>query len=593
MPIFPLPQFEADLAQDRVDREAYEKLSVPKTVVVRFGSMKMVGEFPFNLNVKPGCGTKMVARTHRGTELAEMLTSTCPNAGCSKSVTRKEMLEYIENSGGKDYPYFNDGSIIRIATTDDLNEQRRIEGLRQGMQRFAQSKAVELGLAMKVVDAEPILGGERLTFFYTSEDRVDFRELVTVLSQEYPARIEMRQVGARDEARLIADYEKCGQHCCCKQFLKVLKPISMKSAKIQKATLDPLKISGRCGRLMCCLRYEDETYETLRKRLPKMKARVTTPEGIGTVVDAQILTQLVLVVLDADDKRIAVPVENITLGAPPYVPPELRGPGGGSGGGRGPGGGGSSEPRAPGRGQGPAGAPPRAPRSEPPQGRRPEGSAPVANEDPLRGMSAEEIARKTGGVAPPRDDRQGEFRDRSKRDGSGGGGGAPARGGEGREPRRDDRREGGGRDARRDDGRGGGGGNREGGGGPRHGGEPGRREGGGGRGPDRGPDRGPNRGPGGGPGGGGRQGPPRPPVDAGPVGAGARPVGDVDGDDDGPDEPDVVGGAGAGTPGAPAGGGAPRADGGGKRRRRRRRRGGGPGGGGPGGGGGSSGPPAA
>ena len=134
---------------------------------------------------------------------------------------------------------------------------------------------------MNVVDVEPILGQEQLTVYYMSEDRVDFRELVKDLASEFGTRIEMRQVGGRDEARLTADYEKCGQHCCCKNFLKVLKPISMRSAKTQKATLDPLKISGRCGRLMCCLRYEDETYTDLKKRLPHRKTRVGTPEGPG------------------------------------------------------------------------------------------------------------------------------------------------------------------------------------------------------------------------------------------------------------------------------------------------------------------------
>jgi hypothetical protein len=121
----------------------------------------------------------------------------------------------------------------------------------------------------------------------------------------------MHQIGARDEARLTADYEKCGQHCCCKNFLKVLKPVSMRSAKTQKASLDPLKISGRCGRLMCCLRYEDETYEELKKRLPRNKTRVGTTEGPGTVIDGKILVQLVLVRLDHNGQDIAVPVEEL------------------------------------------------------------------------------------------------------------------------------------------------------------------------------------------------------------------------------------------------------------------------------------------
>lgn len=314
MPILPLPQFEADLAdhlKDEADRAAYERLNAPKTLVVRFGYLKMVGEFPWQSREKPGCGSKIVVRTHRGTEIGEMLTSTCPNSGCSKSVSRKEMLEYIENSGGRQYPFSTDGRALRIATPEDMQRQTEVEQSKHALRMIAKRHAEEMMLPLKIVEAEPILGGERITVYFLSEDRVDFRDIVQRLQNEYGVRVDMRQVGARDEARITADYERCGQYCCCKNFLKVLKPISMKSAKTQKATLDPLKISGRCGRLMCCLRYEDETYEDLRKRLPHRKSRVGTPEGDGTVIDSQILTQLVLVRLDAGTD-IAVPVENLT-----------------------------------------------------------------------------------------------------------------------------------------------------------------------------------------------------------------------------------------------------------------------------------------
>ena len=317
MPILPLPQFEADLAQlEEEDRKVYEALKAPKTLVVRFGCMKLVGEFPSDGSIKPGCGSKLVCRTHRGTEVCEMLTSTCPNSGCSKSVSRKEMLGYIENSGGRDYPFFTEGRVLRLATPEDLDRQNAIEQSKHELTMNGRRRVEELGLRMKMVDAEPLLGGERVTFYYSSEERVDFRELIRLLSNDVHTRVELRQVGARDEARLTADYEKCGQYCCCKNFLKVLKPISMKSAKVQKATLDPLKISGRCGRLMCCLRYEDQTYEDLKKNLPRKKSRVGTPEGDGMVIDGQILTQLVLVRLDGLDKDgkfrdVAVPVENL------------------------------------------------------------------------------------------------------------------------------------------------------------------------------------------------------------------------------------------------------------------------------------------
>ncbi len=340
MPILPLPQFEADLAEDQ---RIYERLKPPTSIVVRFGVMKMIGEFPYDGSAKPGCGSKMVVRTHRGVELGEMLTSTCPNAGCSKSVTRKEMLEYIENSGGRDYPFFNQGRVLRVATPEDLSQQAKHDSTRKDLLNQARMAAQELELPIKVVEVETILGGDRVTFYFASEDRVDFRDLVNRLASVCKARIEMRQIGARDEARLVADYERCGQHCCCRQFLKVLKPVSMRSAKVQKATLDPLKISGRCGRLMCCLRYEDQTYTELQKRLPKKKWRVNSIDGPGVVLDTQILTQLVLVKLERDGTEAAYPLEELTV----------LGPGGGNAAGGG--GGGSPLPGARDAGRGSSG----------------------------------------------------------------------------------------------------------------------------------------------------------------------------------------------------------------------------------------------
>ena len=315
MSIFPLPVFEADVdprhREALSDEEIYASLKPPTSMVVRFGAMKLIGEYAYDGEARPGCGSRLVVRTHRGTELATMLTTTCSNSGCSKSISRQEMREYIENSGGSEYPFYDDGRILRVATIEDLNRQSALDGEKPALVAACRAKAAELGVTMKIVDAEPILGGELLTFYYLAEQRVDFRELVRALAARYQARIEMRQVGARDEARLVADYERCGQHCCCKNFLKVLKPVSMKSAKVQKATLDPLKISGRCGRLMCCLRYEDQTYEELKAKLPKKNKRVGTSEGPGVVVDSKILVQLVLVRLEHNQQEIAVPVEEL------------------------------------------------------------------------------------------------------------------------------------------------------------------------------------------------------------------------------------------------------------------------------------------
>lgn len=310
-----LPQIVLDLEEE--DRKRYEALKPPKTIVVRYGYLKMVAELPYDGDVTPGCGSKIVVRTSRGTELAEMLTTTCSNSGCGKSVSRKEMLSYIDNSGGREYPFTTQGRALRTATPDDMAAQAKLDAQAMPMIRFTKAMIAEMALPMKLVDVEFLLGGERVIFHFASEQRVDFRELVKRLAAEYSTRIEMNQVSARDEARITADYEKCGQHCCCKQFLKVLKPVSIRSAKVQKATLDPTKISGRCGRLMCCLRYEDETYESLRKKLPKRNTVVETDEGTGIVLDSQILTQLVLVKLDKQDAPQAFPIENIRIVATP------------------------------------------------------------------------------------------------------------------------------------------------------------------------------------------------------------------------------------------------------------------------------------
>ena len=367
----------------------------PKTIVVRYGYLKEIGEFPSDVTAKIGCGTKLVVRTQRGTEIAEMLTTTCGNGGCGKSITRETMLQYIENSGGRDYPFTDQGRILRVATVQDLAEQSKLDEQRKKHIDLAREHVAKHNMELKIVDVEYLLGGERVLFYFTSEHRIDFRGLVRDLAHELRTRIELRQVGARDEARITADYEKCGQHCCCKQFLKVLTPISMRSAKVQKATLDPTKISGRCGRLMCCLRYEDQTYEELRKKLPKRNTRVKTEKGDAWVVDGQILTQLVLTQFD-DGSREAIPLEKIlafdqpkptfadgrVMQSPNDRPPEMqmaprggisnRGPGGpqtgpGAPQARGPGG--PLPARGPG-GPPPAGGPPRGPR--PPQQPRPQ-----------------------------------------------------------------------------------------------------------------------------------------------------------------------------------------------------------------------------
>ena len=298
-------------------------LKPPSSLVVRYGHLRMLGEFPYDGDTRPGCGAKVVIQTRRGTELAEVVTTTCSNGGCAKSLTRDKMMEYIENSGGSDYPFSTEGRALRIATPEDYAEQARLERERPEYVATCKTLIREMDLPMKLVEVELLLGGEMATFFFMSEHRVDFRALVKHLAGRFRCRIQMHQVGARDEARLVADYETCGQHCCCKQFLKVLKPISMGSAKMKKATLDPNKISGRCGRLKCCLRYEEETYDDLRRKLPRINSRVRTAEGTGVVLETMILTQLVKVRLDSE-RSVAVANEELLERDLPAMPVERR-----------------------------------------------------------------------------------------------------------------------------------------------------------------------------------------------------------------------------------------------------------------------------
>ena len=199
-----------------------------------------------------------------------------------------------------------------LRDAEDLSEERHLRKSALEELECCKKFAKELNLPMKIVDAEHIFGGERIIFYFMADGRVDFRELVKRLAHEYQTRIEMRQIGPRDEAKVLGDVESCGQQCCCQLFLKVLKPVNMRMAKMQKATLDPSKISGYCGRLKCCLRYEDETYTELKKRLPRKNSIVKTSQGQGRVIDGQILTQLVMIELP-DGSKAAVSVDELEV----------------------------------------------------------------------------------------------------------------------------------------------------------------------------------------------------------------------------------------------------------------------------------------
>ena len=188
------------------------------------------------------------------------------------------------------------GEVLRRMTTEDFVRERQIEDVDEVAEsKFCKEHIRSHGLPMKLVDVEHIFGGEKIIFYFLAEGRVDFRQLVKDLAREYRTRIELKQIGVRDEARLLADYDHCGREICCRTFIRKLEPVTMKMAKAQKATLDPSKISGRCGRLMCCLRYEDKTYDELKKQLPRKGAKVVTDAGTGEVIDYEILSQTVRV----------------------------------------------------------------------------------------------------------------------------------------------------------------------------------------------------------------------------------------------------------------------------------------------------------
>lgn len=285
-----------------------------KYMLVRHGRMDILGFFEHDQTDVPKVPTRIVVKTDRGLELGHLVGQLAPYRTGQFKLTNEKVKEYFHNSN-VDFSDKPLGRVIRYATAEDISEERHLRKITEEEIKCCRRFVKEMNLPMKIVDAEHIFGGERIIFYFMADTRVDFRELVKKLAQEYQTRIEMRQIGSRDEAKLLGDVESCGQQCCCKRFLKVLKPVNMRMAKMQKATLDPSKISGYCGRLKCCLRYEDKTYTELKKRLPRKNVRVKTEYGEGKVVDTQILTQLVVVEHD-DGKRVALPVEELQVISP-------------------------------------------------------------------------------------------------------------------------------------------------------------------------------------------------------------------------------------------------------------------------------------
>lgn len=196
--------------------------------------------------------------------------------------------------------------IIRVATKEDLETLKNNLARKDEIMKVFTEKIAEHKLNMKPIDVECTFDNGKIMFYFTSESRVDFRDLVKDLASIYRTRIELRQIGVRDEAKMLGGLGICGRKLCCSSFLGEFQPVSIKMAKEQSLSLNPTKISGTCGRLMCCLKYEQDSYEELLKITPKIGALVETSEGRGIVTDANLLTGALKIQLDKN--RDAAPV---------------------------------------------------------------------------------------------------------------------------------------------------------------------------------------------------------------------------------------------------------------------------------------------
>ncbi len=283
-------------------------------MLVRYGRMKTLGLFEHNEATIPSTPARVVIKTDKGMEMGTIVGGISAYRAGQLKLSDEQLKKYFDDS---EIPFTTEpaGRFMRYATPEDLNEEKHFQKIAVEEAKFCKKLVKEMNLPMKIVDAEHILGGERILFYFMSDGRIDFRDLVRKLAQEYQTRIEMRQIGARDEAKILGDVESCGQKCCCIRYLKSLKPVNMRMAKLQKATLDPSKISGYCGRLKCCLRYEDDIYTELKKRLPPRNTLVNTKEGRGRIIDYQVLAQLVMVELETG-KRATIPRDEIEILGP-------------------------------------------------------------------------------------------------------------------------------------------------------------------------------------------------------------------------------------------------------------------------------------
>ena len=254
-----------------------------KIIGVRFRNVGKIYYFnPKNFQVSPG--EHVIVETARGVEYGTVVLG-------PKEVDDHEVVQPLKD-------------VIRVATPKDdakaeSNRKKEKEAYQICLQKI---RAHEL--EMKLIDVEYTFDNNKVLFYFTADGRIDFRELVKDLAAVFKTRIELRQIGVRDETKILGGMGICGRGLCCHTYLSEFAPVSIKMAKEQNLSLNPTKISGVCGRLMCCLKNEQETYEYLNKRLPNTGDTVTTPEGIkGEVQSVNVLRQLVKVIVDIEDEK--------------------------------------------------------------------------------------------------------------------------------------------------------------------------------------------------------------------------------------------------------------------------------------------------
>ena len=254
-----------------------------KVIGVRFRTAGKIYYFdPLQFQIKRG--DHVIVETARGIEFGTVMSEI-------SEVEEEKVVQPLK-------------PVLRIATQRDLEQEASNKEKEKQALRICQEKIQKHGLEMKLIDAEYTFDNNKVLFYFTADGRIDFRELVKDLASVFKTRIELRQIGVRDETKIMGGIGICGRPLCCHTFLSEFAPVAIKMAKEQNLSLNPTKISGVCGRLMCCLKNEEETYEELNRRLPNVGDRVTTDDGLkGEVHSVNVLRQLVKVLVDDGEEK--------------------------------------------------------------------------------------------------------------------------------------------------------------------------------------------------------------------------------------------------------------------------------------------------